>query len=197
MEVPRLRVESQLQRPAYDTATATRDLSSELHLQPTPQLTARPGPYPLGEARDRTCILIRFCCATTGTPWLFFKIFLQEFFGGRAVKDPASSFSLVAPGSPLWCRFISCPGNFCMPWAWPKKMRLIFLQIKFQLHSSHSFRRQEKCMMEKYKWCKLNPSWSSHRGAIEMNPTRNHEVAGSIPGLAQRVNNPVLPWAVV
>ena len=26
---------------------------------------------------------------------------------------------------------------------------------------------------------------SSHCGAVEMNPTRNHEVAGSIPGLAQ------------
>ena len=30
-------------------------------------------------------------------------------------------------------------------------------------------------------------SWSSCRGAAEMNPTRNHEVASSIPGLAQWV----------
>ena len=29
------------------------------------------------------------------------------------------------------------------------------------------------------------------------NPTRKHEVVGSIPGLAQWVNDPVLPWAVV
>ena len=30
-----------------------------------------------------------------------------------------------------------------------------------------------------------------------MNPTRNHEVAGLIPGLVQWVKDPVLPWAVV
>ena len=27
--------------------------------------------------------------------------------------------------------------------------------------------------------------WSAHCGAAEMNPTRNHEVTGLIPGLAQ------------
>ena len=29
--------------------------------------------------------------------------------------------------------------------------------------------------------------WSSHHGAAEMNLTRNHDAAGLIPGLAQRV----------
>ena len=31
--------------------------------------------------------------------------------------------------------------------------------------------------------------WPSHRGAVERNPTRSHEVAGSIPGLAQQVKD--------
>lgn len=38
---------------------------------------------------------------------------------------------------------------------------------------------------------------SSRCGAAETNPTRNHEVAGSIPGLDQGVKDLVLPWAVV
>ena len=34
---------------------------------------------------------------------------------------------------------------------------------------------------------------SSYSGTAEMNPTRNHEVSGSIPGLAQWAEDPVLP----
>ena len=34
---------------------------------------------------------------------------------------------------------------------------------------------------------------SSRQGAAEMNPTRNHEVVGSIPGLAQWIKALVFP----
>ena len=42
-------------------------------------------------------------------------------------------------------------------------------------------RRQEEWIRESQR----EKGWSSHYGAVEMNPTGNHEVAGSIPGLAQ------------
>ena len=34
-----------------------------------------------------------------------------------------------------------------------------------------------------------NKTRSSHHGAVEMNPTRNHKVVGSIPGLTQWVKD--------
>ena len=44
-----------------------------------------------------------------------------------------------------------------------------------------------------YKVVHIKTVRSSHCGAAEMNPTRNHEVAGSIPDLDQWVKDLVLP----
>ena len=40
---------------------------------------------------------------------------------------------------------------------------------------------------------KISLFWSSQRGTTETSPIKNHEVVGSIPGLAQRVNDLALP----
>ena len=56
MEVPRLGVQSELQRPAYARAIATRGLSliSDLyHSSPQHQIL-----NPLSDARDQTCLLM-------------------------------------------------------------------------------------------------------------------------------------------
>ena len=45
---------------------------------------------------------------------------------------------------------------------------------------------------EQGRGLRVNLGWSSHRGAVEMNLTRNHEVAGSTPGLTRWVKDPVL-----
>ena len=43
-----------------------------------------------------------------------------------------------------------------------------------------------------WKNAKVLHGWSFRRGASEMNLTRNHEVEGLIPGLAQWVKDPAL-----
>ena len=86
MEVPRLRVKSELQLQAYATATATQDLSHVCDLHHSSQHHQILNP--LNEPRDRTHILtdtsrIHFRCATTGTPsflLLFLKFILLKYW---------------------------------------------------------------------------------------------------------------------
>ena len=70
MEVSRLGVKSELDLPAYTTATATQDLSHNCNLHHSSGQCWIP--VPLSKARDRTRILMNtsgicFCCATMGT----------------------------------------------------------------------------------------------------------------------------------
>ena len=71
MEVPRLGVQSELQLPAYTTATATQDPSRVCDLYHSSWQCRILNP--LSKVKDQTCNLmvtsrIRFCCATIG--WL-------------------------------------------------------------------------------------------------------------------------------
>ena len=44
-----------------------------------------------------------------------------------------------------------------------------------------------------YTYLEDNKKWSSHCGTAEMNPIKNHEVAGSNLGLTQSVKDLALP----
>ena len=82
MEVPRLGVESELQLPAYATATTTPDSSHIGNLHHSSRRCQILNP--LREAKDQTCIpvdirLVHYCWATTGMG-TFFLVFKQGTF---------------------------------------------------------------------------------------------------------------------
>ena len=75
MEVPRLRVESELELPNYATATWDQSCICNLHHSSQQRWILNP----LSEARDQTRNLmcpseIHFCCAMTGTPKVLFSV---------------------------------------------------------------------------------------------------------------------------
>ena len=106
VEVPRLRVESKLQLPAYATATATWDTSHVCNLHHSSRQCRIFNPR--SKARDGTRNLmvpsrIPFRCATTGTPpiyegsvWsvthLLHKIFLILPSWNKGLKDLYDSY---------------------------------------------------------------------------------------------------------
>ena len=73
IEVPRLGVKSELQLPAYATATATQDLSriSDLHHRSQQHRILNPLMGP-GIESASSWILVRFVSTETGTPESFF-----------------------------------------------------------------------------------------------------------------------------
>ena len=79
MEVPRLGVKSELQLPAYTTATATQGLSHVCNLYYSSQGCQIPDP--LSEVRDQIHILmdksqIHFCCTTMRPPKHFLLLII-------------------------------------------------------------------------------------------------------------------------
>ena len=56
-----------------------------------------------------------------------------------------------------------------------------------QQRSGQKERLPESCFLKTISQNK--PSWSSHLGIAERNPTRNHKVEGLIPGLGQWVKD--------
>ena len=83
MEVPRLGVESELQLPAYTTATAMQDPSCIFDLYHSSQQHQILNPTEWGQ--DQNCNLmdtswVRFCWATMGTPVILYlwKILEQQ-----------------------------------------------------------------------------------------------------------------------
>ena len=66
MEVPRLRIELELQLPPYATATAMPDLSRVCNLHHSSRQCQTLNPQ--NEARDQTCILVDTCWVVTAEP---------------------------------------------------------------------------------------------------------------------------------
>jgi len=113
MEVPRLGVKSELQLSAYNTATATQDLSSICDLHHSSRQCRILNP--LSEARDQTWNLmvpsqIRFHCSTRGTPVILFSI-VEAFWTQRHLSRTNISRS-TAPVPNIWSLNLSTRISF-------------------------------------------------------------------------------------
>ena len=111
VEVPRLEVESELQPPAYATATAMPDLSCVFHLRHSSRQHQILNP--LSKARDPTLILmdtsqVRNPWATMGTPQRIL-IRLPQWYCLRSPPYVVKTWKLPR----LWTKFRTCLDFSC------------------------------------------------------------------------------------
>ena len=72
-------------------------------------------------------------------------------------------------------------------WLWCRQGATALIQPpawEFSYATCEALKRQKKKKKKEKSFTEV-PSWGSCHGAPETNPSRNHEVAGSIPCLAQ------------
>ena len=162
MEVPRLGVESELQLPAYTTATTTWDLSlvCDLHHSSWQHRILNP----LKEARDQTRNLIvpsRSCfrCVMLGTPpFASFYLLSQELISSFQSKLGIPAFSVRS--LPKHCRrrktFFLNPSE--VRWLGPCK-------IVWQKTS-----QQEKNKPKFTNMCIMHKHWSTQRRGLKSGP---------------------------